>query len=63
LKAWHKLGGFVNGEFDRVMAALAAFKSSGQWSDPKFIPHPATWLNKRRFDDELEQTAPRKVAL
>jgi hypothetical protein len=22
------------------------------WTDPKFIPHPATWLNGRRWEDE-----------
>ena len=24
------------------------------WSDPKYIPHPATWLNQHRWEDQLE---------
>lgn len=28
------------------------------WTDPKFIPHPATWLNGKRWEDEtIELTA------
>jgi hypothetical protein len=23
-----------------------------QWDDPKFIPHPATWISQGRWDDE-----------
>lgn len=22
------------------------------WTDPKFIPHPSTWINQRRWEDE-----------
>jgi len=27
-------------------------RSIAAWSDPKFIPHPATWLNHERWNDE-----------
>lgn len=27
--------------------------AAGEWSDPKFIPHPTTYLNNARWDDEV----------
>jgi hypothetical protein len=34
--------------------------ASEQWrrDDGRFIPHPATWLNQRRWEDEAEPAAP-----
>lgn len=39
----------------RIIKALDVAKKSPEWVEKagKFIPYPATWLNKRRFDDEL----------
>lgn len=53
LKAWKKLK-LANGDFDQVMQALEAAKRTEQWrkDSGKFIPHAATWLNGRRFEDE-----------
>jgi len=34
-----------------VMPALE--KQKKLWNDPQFIPHPASWLNGRRWEDEL----------
>lgn len=28
-------------------------KQMKAWNDPQFIPHPATWLNGRRWEDEI----------
>ena len=28
-------------------------KYSAQWQDTRFIPHPATWLNQRRWEDDI----------
>ncbi|WP_347220315.1 hypothetical protein [Chryseobacterium sp.] len=41
--------------FEKVMAALNEQKASEQWQKDggQFIPHPATWLNQGRFEDEL----------
>ena len=41
--------------FEKVMAALNEQKASEQWVKDagQFIPHPATWLNQGRFEDEL----------
>lgn len=50
----------------RILAALEVAKQSRDWlkDDGRFIPHPATWLNGRRWDDEIEQPAdPFKGAL
>jgi hypothetical protein len=35
-----------------IIDALEAQKKSERWSDPKFIPHPSTWLNQKRWLDD-----------
>lgn len=37
-----------------IMSGLAAHKASDQWTKDggAFIPHPATWLNKRRWESQ-----------
>ena len=42
---------------ERMINAITVQKKSAQWSDPQFIPHPATWLNGRRWEDEPAQAA------
>lgn len=37
----------------KILAAVAEQKGSQEWSDPQYIPHPSTWLNQERWDDEL----------
>lgn len=53
LKCWMKIRP-TEILFDRIMAALARQKKSEQWvkDKGKFIPHPATWLNQERWEDE-----------
>lgn len=54
-KAWEKLAPDL--ELCRVMsAALAVQKKSEEWTREKgrFVPYPATWLNGRRWEDEME---------
>ena len=53
-KAWKKLK--VTGElFALITDALAKQKISPDWlkNDGQFIPHPATWLNGKRWEDEV----------
>ena len=38
-----------------MLAALDRVKPT--WDDAQFIPHPATWLNQERWDDEPDQVA------
>lgn len=55
LKAWRKLkpGGRLLAD---MMAALEKQRASADWikDGGQFIPHPATWLNKRRWEDETQ---------
>lgn len=58
VKAWKKI---KPSEVDALMAALARQKRSEQWTKDggQFIPHPATWLNQRRWEDgEVVVAAP-----
>jgi len=43
---------------DNMLTALDIQKRSSQWSkdDGQFIPHPYTWLNQGRWQDEVEQS-------
>lgn len=54
VKAWKKLDP-DSALCDRIMVALDQHKRSEGWTKDggSFIPHPATWLNKQRFNDEL----------
>jgi len=38
----------------KIMKALELFKKSEQWQTKKYIPLPSTWLNKERYNDELD---------
>ena len=37
---------------ETMINAILKQKQSDQWSDPRYIPHPATWINGRRWEDE-----------
>jgi len=54
LDAWksHKC---YNGVFEQIMTALSQQKETEDWTKDggKFIPHPTSWLNGRRWEDEL----------
>lgn len=56
LKAWKKLSPNPD-QFAQVMKALELAKASQDWlkNGGQYIPHAATWLNGRRFEDELTQ--------
>lgn len=58
LRAWQKLAP-ENGMVEQIMAAVAAHAAQPGWQErPQFIPHPATWLNGKRWQDELAPTTP-----
>ena len=41
---------------DGIIAALQKQLDGGHFStDVKFVPHPRTWLNQGRWDDEVEK--------
>lgn len=42
---------------DTMLSAIQRQKQTDQWSDPRYIPHPATWINGRRWEDEPQKPA------
>ena len=58
MKEWNKIKPSKQILAD-LMAGLERQKVSADWQKDggRFIPHPATWLNGRRWDDELAQPA------
>jgi hypothetical protein len=42
-----------------ICAAVERWKKSEQWTHDggQFIPHPATWLNQHRWEDEIPKPA------
>lgn len=53
-KAWNKIKP-DRALFDSIMSALKAVKKSDQWrrENGQYIPNPSTWLNQRRWEDEI----------
>jgi len=56
-KAWKKRG---DASLETILAALETAKGSRQWlkDGGDFIPHPATWLNARGWEDEPDEAEP-----
>ncbi len=52
-ESWRRIN-LTNGLFEKIMAAVALQAKSKQWTKDggEFIPHPATWLNQERWNDE-----------
>lgn len=46
---------------ERILEAVR--QQSGTWTDPKFIPHPATWLNAGRWEDQVGGNGEAKLPL
>lgn len=42
--------------FKTIMNSLKKYKLSDSWKDTKYIPYPSTWLNQKRWEDELSDT-------
>ena len=47
---------------EKMIGAVEAQKQTEQWKRDggQYIPHPATWLNQMRWEDELMPEAPRQ---
>ena len=58
-KAFEKLAP-DNAQLEVMLSALNKQKVSEQWTKDggQFIPHPATWINQRRWEDEPLAPAP-----
>ena len=48
---------------DRMIRAVETAKRTDQWrrDGGQYIPNPSTWLNQRRWEDELPITAPKQT--
>lgn len=53
-KAWMKIHPDKK-LFEKIMSALRAIKRSDQWrrENGQYIPNPSTWLNQKRWEDEI----------
>lgn len=47
---------------DKMLKAIAQQKKSTQWQKAEYIPHPSTWLNGERWDDEVATVKPDRSA-
>ena len=41
--------------WNEIRTAVRLQKKSERWQDPKFIPHPTTWLNQTRWMDDPKE--------
>lgn len=57
-KAWER----QKPDLAEVLKAVECCKASDQWRQEQYIPHPATWINGRRWEDELQFTRGTVVA-
>jgi phage replication O-like protein O len=59
IKAWKKVAP-ENGLFETIMRAIKKQKRSDDWTrdNGRYIPNPASWLNGRRWEDEIEAPGP-----
>lgn len=47
---------------EKMLKAIEQHKKTDQWKDLKYIPHPSTWLNGHRWEDEVQITSTGKSA-
>ena len=40
--------------FKTIMTQLEKFKQTKEWSNTQYIPYPSTWLNQKRWEDQIE---------
>lgn len=51
-KAFAKAMARIGGDDPLAVILAGIERALPGWDDPQFIPHPATWLNQGRWDDE-----------
>lgn len=62
LNAWKKLNG-TRPPIDTLLRIIEVQKQTDEWrkENGKFIPHPASWLNAARWEDEVDPPKPKSV--
>lgn len=56
--AWQKLNPDPELQEAILHSIAEHLEADRQWQDVQYIPHPATFLNQRRFEDELTPVRP-----
>lgn len=54
-KIWKRLNPDIE-LLNKMIDAVNGQKKTVQWKDVNFIPHPETWLNKRKWEDEISES-------
>lgn len=53
--------------FETIKNSIQAYKDSGEWDVERYIPHPTTWLNQERWNDDIpkrsERSAPKRLGI
>jgi len=40
-------------QLKNILKAVESYKQTKQWQNKQYIPHPITWLNQERWNDEI----------
>ena len=51
---WFKSHKVTDELLQKMISKIEEYKKSNQWNDIQYVPHPYTWLNQGRWDDELK---------
>ena len=58
-RAWDKISPDTG--LQTILDQVARQRETEQWADPKYVPHPATWLNQQRWLDEPDSPSRARV--
>lgn len=45
-------------KLDVILKSIEDQKKTEQWQNPRYIPHPSTWINQGRWEDEIAKPTP-----
>lgn len=54
VEKWFKKNNPDDELFKTIMTQLEKFKKSKEWKEQQYIPYPSTWLNQKRWEDEIK---------
>lgn len=54
VEKWFKKNNPNDELFKTIMTQLEKFKKSKEWKEQQYIPYPSTWLNQKRWEDEIK---------
>jgi hypothetical protein len=53
VRAFGKIKPMSHEVLDKILAEIELWKNSDRWSETRYIPHPATFLNNKKWEDEI----------